>query len=666
MNPLPPLSRVWQLLAGLTAGMLLLAAACNGKPPALTDKGDASRTEPPKENIFRNVTAESGIQHTYRNGEWLDPKKDHYAIPESLGGGGGAIDFDNDGLMDLLICGGGYYDRTHEEFMKDKSKVPGMHGHPWKLYKNLGNFTFKDVTHEVGLDQLADQKDFFYNHGVAICDYDNDGWPDILITGWHRMALFHNESDGKGGRRFVDVTKKAGLPEGLWTTSAAWADLDGDGFADLYVCQYVDWDFATNHPVDCTYDSSTRDVCPPKKFNALPHHVFRNNGNGTFTDVSLEAGLRMPRSPEQWHAFEARIRAYYQKDYSDLDPVKREEKVKQWMKRLQNAQEQREYGKGLGVIAVDVNGDGKPEIYVANDTVDNFLYLNRSRPGDILLEEYGLESGTARDNKGQPEGSMGAAVSDVNRCGLPWIWVVNYEHELHALYQNDCKNGRDFFLFATESTGISAIGQAYVGWGTAFIDLHHRGWEDIFVSNGHAIRHPTGKAKRAQLPLLMEHQGKTPNGRIRFVDITNRGGEYFRTVHQGRGAVFADFDNDGRIDMVLIHLSEPVAVLRNEADTHGNHWLGVELRGKNNIDVVGARIALETGDGTQNRFATGGGSYESSSDRRHVFGLGQAYEINKLTVTWPNGEKQTWTGLAVDRYWRLTQGETEAKEFSRK
>jgi hypothetical protein len=666
MNGIPPPAQPWRWFAVFTACVLLAAAACSGRAPTpQSNPENVKQEQTPNENIFRDVTAESGVVHTYKNGEWLDLKKDHYAIPESLGGGGAAIDFDGDGLLDLFVCGGGYYDRTHEEFMKDKSKVPGMHGHPWKLYKNLGNFKFKDVTHEVGLDQLADQKEFFYNHGVAICDYDRDGWPDILITGWHRMALFHNESDGKGGRRFVDVTKKAGLPEGLWTTSAAWADLDGDGYPDLYVCQYVDWNFETNHPVDCTYGHGIRDVCPPKKFKALPHHVFRNNGDGTFTDVSLEAGLRVPRNEADTAAFEARIRAYYKTEHSGMDEKRREERIARWMKCLRSAQDQSEYGKGLGVIAADINGDGRPDVYVANDTVDNFLYVNRSRPGSILLEELGMETGTARDGNGQPEGSMGVAVSDFNRYGLPSIWCVNYENELHALYQNDCKPGREFFLFATQSTGISAIGQSYVGWGTAFIDLYHRGWEDLFVSNGHAIRHPTGKSLRAQRPLLMQNMGKGANGRVRFQEITDRGGEYFRSTHQGRGVVFADFDNDGRIDMVLVHLSEPVAVLRNEADTAGNHWLGIELRGKNHADVVGARLALELEDDTQTRVGTGGGSYASSGDRRHVFGLGKAAKAGKLTVTWPSGEKQAWEGLPVDHYWRLTEGEKDAKDLSK-
>src|SRR5262245_23968164 len=343
MNSTSHLPSRRQLLAGLPSAALLALAACVGHPPPPPPSDQKADDNGPPGNIFRDVTVESGVQHTYKNGEWLDPKKDHYAIPESLGGGGGAADFFGTGRMDLIVCGGGYFDRTHSEFSADKTKPPKVHGYPWKLHKNLGNFKFQDVTHDVGLDQLADQQEFFYNHGVAICDYDRDGWPDILITGWQRMALFHNESDGKGGRRFVDVTKKAGLPEGLWTTSAAWADLDNDGWPDLYVCQYVDWHFERNHPTDCTYDGKTRDVCPPKKFTALPHRVFRNNGNGTFTDVSLEAGLRMPRTKEQYEAFEARIRQYFDSEHAALAPQKREERIKQWIKRLRAAEDQREF-----------------------------------------------------------------------------------------------------------------------------------------------------------------------------------------------------------------------------------------------------------------------------------------------------------------------------------
>src|SRR5262249_30426519 len=262
----------------------------------------------------------------------------------------------------------------------------------------------------VGLDQVA-----FYTHGAAVADYDRDGSPDLLVTGWGRVALLHNEPDGKGGRRFVDVTDKAGLKDDGWSSSAASADLHGDGFVDLSVCHYVDWSFS-NNPV-CTYDGKTRDVCPPKQFTALPHKVFRNNADGTFSDVSKAAGLRMPRTEQ---------------DYAQLTFLNDDAK-----KRLKEADKAREYGKGLGVLIADVNGDGKPDIYVANDTVDNFLYMNRSVPGKIQLEEIGLAAGVARDDRGAPNGSMGVDVGDPDGCLRPSIWVVNYEAEMHAMYHNE-------------------------------------------------------------------------------------------------------------------------------------------------------------------------------------------------------------------------------------
>ena len=221
----------------------------------------------------------AGIDFAYRNGEEVQPP--HLAILESLGGGVALIDYDGDGLLDIFLPGGGHFDGP------DKRQI---NGHPGRLYRNLGGFKFRDVTADAGLATLAGGQPWFYTHAAAVADYDRDGWPDLLVTGWGRVALFHNEPDGKGGRRFVDVSARAGLDQGItWATSAAAADLDGDGYPDLYVCQYVDWSFA-NHP-NCDYDGKTPDVCPPKKFQGLPHKVYRNRQDGTFADVSDEAGL---------------------------------------------------------------------------------------------------------------------------------------------------------------------------------------------------------------------------------------------------------------------------------------------------------------------------------------------------------------------------------------
>jgi hypothetical protein len=583
----------------LLAALLCTLTACERSTPAPTVSKEEKAPELEGPPFFKDVTADSGVNWTYRNGE----EAKNLAILESLGGGVALIDYDGDGLLDLFVAGGGGYD--------GKTII----GRSCKFYRNLGKNKFVDVTKEVGLDGP-----WFYTHGAAVCDYDRDGWPDLLVTGWGELRLYHNEPvdprDPLKGRHFVDVTAKAGLPKGLWTTSAAWADLDGDGYPDLYVCQYVDWSFA-NHP-SCTYDGKTPDVCPPKNFSGLPHKLFHNNGKGVFTEVSKEAGL-WPNYP--------------------------------------NATPGKDASKGLGVIIVDVNGDGKPDVYVANDTVDNFLYINRSTPGHLKFEEVGLLSGTARDDRGMPNGSMGLDAASYDGGELPSIWVTNYENELHALYHNDCKKGNIFFTYGTPAAGIAALGQNYVGWGTGFLDLDHHGWEDLFIANGHAIHYPTNpKTTRKQKPVLMRNVG---NGK--FKDITSRGGPYFESQHLSRGVALGDLDNDGRVDLVISHLNDPVTILHNEAVTDGNHWLGVELVGKDYADVVGARVILDQDGRKQYRFPKGGGSYASSGDRRHVFGLGKADKVGRVTVIWPDGKEQHWDGLSSDRYYRLLQGKAEAE-----
>jgi hypothetical protein len=560
---------------GLLALALLLPSACRRQPADAPAPDDIAATSDPDlqgPNIFQDVTSASGIQFAYRNGEEVDPP--HLSILESLGGGLAVLDFDGDGLVDLFLPGGGYFAGAGNKEIR---------GHPCKLYKNLGKLRFQDMTQAAGLHTLAQGKPWFYTHAAAVGDYDRDGWPDLLVTGWGRIALLHNVADAKGGRRFVDVSAEAGLDKGItWATSAAWGDLDADGWPDLYVCQYVNWSWE-NHPKH-QYDGKTLDVAPPRVFQQLPHKLYRNNGKGAFIDVNL---------------------------------------------------------------------DGKPDIYVANDTVDNYLYVNQSSAGTIRLKEEGRLAGVALDGYGNANGSMGLDAGDPEGTGLPSLWVTNYENELHALYSNVCDKDRVLFLFNTPASGIAAIGQKYVGWGTGFIDLDHHGWEDLFVANGHAIRYPTGTTRRQKPVLLRNWKGK-------FKDITKRGGPYFHQEHLARGAVLSDLDNDGKFDLVVSHMNEPVAVLRGIA-REAHHWLGVELVGAGHADVAGARIVVEADGRKQTRFAKGGGSYASAPDQRHLFGLAKADRVDKLTVIWPDGTQHSWSGLGVDCYHVLVQGEKEAR-----
>lgn len=601
---------------------LVVGFGCGESPPADSAQPTGKPTDPAEDGPpwYEDVTATSGLNFTYRNGE----EGDHYAILESLGGGVALLDFDGDGRLDIFLPGGGYYGksiREYVEFQDGRPVVktsryvttgppPPILPHPCKLYRNLGDLKFQDVTEEVGFAQPG-----LYTHGAAVADYDRDGFQDLLVTGYGRMVLYHNEPDGKSGRRLREVTAEAGLafPHHFWATSAAFGDLDGDGYPELYVCQYANWSWENNPACNGYTTNVARDVCPPKQFDSVPHKLFHNlgaaaGGKAWFRDVTAEAGVRVPPRRDG------------------------------------------DYGKGLGVVMVDVNGDGKPEVYVANDTTDNFLYVNRSTPGQVRLEEKGFDVLCARDGSGTPNGSMGVDAADFDGSGYPSIWVANYEGELHALYRNAMRNDRLTFRYYTQQSKIAAIGQSYVGFGTAFIDVDQDGWEDILVINGHVIRHPY-KAGLRQRPVLLRNNGDTT-----FADITPRGGPFFRDEHRGRGLAVGDLDNDGRPDLVVSNVNEPVRVLRHTGTAA--HWVGLDLRRPGHAGAVGARVTIEAGGRKLVRFIKGGGSYLSAGDRRLLVGLGPADRIDRVTVDWPTGEPriERLEGLAADQYWLIEQG----------
>jgi hypothetical protein len=546
--------------------------------------------------VFEDVTELCNIHHTYENGE----SSNHYTILESLGGGAAVLDFDQDGKLDVLLASGGK--------ISDK-EVTGI---PPRLFRQKEYFLFEDITSRVGLDRVS-----FYNHAFAISDYDLDGWPDVLVTGYGRTVLLRNRQ----GKELVDITTRAAMDlarqEVHWSTIAVWVDFDQDGFRDLYVGHYVDWNIVGQPKCAGYGPHQPRDICPPNRFAALMPQLFFNQGDGTFIERAVEAGLQP--------------------------------------------------GKALGAVSHDWNADGWPDLYVANDAIANQLYLNTA---DGHFHEEGVLRGVAGNAFGEPDGSMGVACIDLKNNGLLSLAVTNYQGQWHAFYEN---RGDGWFDYAAARYGWAALGTNHVGWGVCFGDWDLDGDQDALIAQGHVIRHPPAPQTLAQAFLLLlnpsseqrqnswhqtdvqEAQGQHPP----FIAVAAEG--YFAQPHRSRSVAMADFDDDGQWDLVVTHVGEPVRILRNttrqvrSSQEFKTHWWGINLAPWTGRDLTGWKIRLTDAAGhTQVRTLTSGEGYLACHDPRVVFGLSTAPGIRSVDLLSVDGQQWSLAGdaLQLDQYHR--------------
>jgi hypothetical protein len=523
---------------------------------------------------FEEVPASaSGITWLHSAGK----SRDKY-LPETTGAGCAFLDYDNDGWMDIYLVNSGKCD-----FYNPNPPLRNA------LYRNNRDGTFTDVTTKAGIAAGG------YGQGVAVGDYDNDGFPDLYVTQYGRSILYRNNGDGT----FTDVTEKAGVAAPGWSSSAAWFDYDNDGRLDLFVCRFVDFDKSKNLP--CTAYNKPG-YCVPRLYQPTASWLFHNNGDGTFTDVSKESGI-----------------AKY-------------------------------LGKAWGAVATDLNNDGKMDLFVANDTVRNFLFMNR---GGGKFEEIGTLAGVAYSETGRPRSGMGVDSADFNQDGWMDLFVANIDHEKYSLYQN---NHDETFDDQADRTGIGKATHLMSGWGLKFFDYDNDGNLDLFLANGNPddLIETAHKDVTYQEPLLLFHSdGKT------WQDVSAESGPVFAKPLSARGLAIGDFDNDGAVD-VLIAVNDAAPLLLRNTSAKDNHWLGINLVGrKSNRDAVGARVTYQSGELKRERMKVGGGSFLSSHDPRIVLGIGKRTKVDWLEVKWPepSGSSQRLTDLPIDTYITIVEGE---------
>lgn len=565
-----------------------LASCQRSSPPSPEAQAEAARPTPAPvagSPWYDDVTTAAGI-----NFQHYDSATPMYYIPETVGSGLGWIDFDADGWPDLFC--------VQSCPIVPAQRTGNLPTH--KLYRNNRNGTFTDVTEQVGLNKSG------YGMGVAVGDYDNDGFDDLFVTYLGSVSLYANRPNPAGGRRFEDVTAAAKIVNTKWGTSAAWGDLDNDGKLDLYICNYSDIDL--DHYKTCTNPNVNQiDICPPNVFPTTPHKLYRNNGDGTFTDVSDSSGVTGSAG-----------------------------------------------GYGFAVGIVDLDGDGKVDLYVANDMKPAYVFQNQ---GGMKFKEKGLLSGAGLMSGGRFMAGMGVGLGDVDGSGRPSILVSNYQDEPDMLFLN---RGKLFFTDWSHPSGIGPATMKTLGFGIDFFDADRDGNLDAAVANGHVIKNAPAFAKA---PYEQSAQIFVGDGKAHFREVSDTAGSYFQEKRVGRGLAVGDFDNDGLEDLGYSHIGGPVKLLRNQTKTP-NHYVRLNLQGDGkttNRNAIGAKVELTAGGRTFTRWIHGGGSFLSARDRRLTIGLGSATRAEKIVVTWPNGSRQEFANLDADKGYRLTQGEATTR-----
>ena len=525
---------------------------------------------------FEEVPAEkSGIRWLHTAG-----KSPARFLPETTGPGCAFFDYDNDGWMDIYLVNSGkcdFYDPN----------LPLRNA----LYRNNRDGTFTDVTEKACVSGSG------YGQGVAVGDYDGDGFPDLYVTQYGRNILYHNNGDGT----FTDVTEKAGVAAPGWSSSAVWFDYDNDGKLDLFVCQFVEFSKTINKSCG-TGEEGKHGYCIPRLYKSMPSWLFRNNGDGTFTDVSKSSGI------------------------SDSP------------------------GKAWGVVATDLNNDGLMDLFVSNDTAPNFVFMNR---GKGRFEETGNFAGVAYSGDGRARSGMGLDSADFNQDGWMDLFVANIDLERFAIYQN---NHDETFDDQAAPTGIGMATRLMSGWGLKFLDYDNDGFLDLFLANGNPddLIESIHSLVKFQEPLMLFHN--TGKG---FVNVSAQSGPVFAKPLSARGMAIGDFDNDGATDILVANNDGAPVLLHNNVGSQ-NHWLGIKLVGtKSNPDAIGARLSYQAQDlKQQQRMKVGGGSFLSSHDPRMVLGIGSRPKIDWLEIKWPlpSGKVERFTGLPIDRYITIVEG----------